>query len=122
MEKQKVTLKEVILAFIASTEPSVNAATSNHIYYADENAVWVVDGITHDADSSSRYAFRCHVDSIYGNGIDKSGERYEYGVIDHFIFDKDDEFFFDIGDAYIKRAEILEDIISKSEWIKKDEI
>lgn len=122
MEQQKVTLKDIILILISQIEPEIPTPNTFNIYYVDENAVWVVEHIVNDKESSSGYAFLCHVDSVFGNGIDKYGERYKYKTTDHFIFDKDDEFFLNIEDAYVKRAEILEDIISKSEWIKKDEI
>lgn len=112
MEKKTLNLKEVVL----------NALRGNEIrvYFADEDAVWEIENLMSDNDSSCELSFYCKVSSVYGNGLKDENNQYHYGDADNFIFRKNDlpKFFYKEEDAEIERASIIAKAMLEADWVE----
>lgn len=110
MEKKTLTLKEVILNAIRGNETT--------IYFADEDAVWKIDRLLWDINSSCGLSFCCKVSSVYGNRSKDGENQYHYGDTDDFIFSKNDipRFFYKEEDAEVERASIIAKAMMEADW------
>ena len=110
MEKKTLTLKEVILNTIRGNETT--------IYFADEDAVWKIQNLFFDIDSSCGLSFYCKVSSVYGNGSADGKNPYHYGDAGNFIFRKNDipRFFYKEEDAEVERSSIIAKAMMEADW------
>ena len=98
MNNDELTLEEVIMNFLLDK--------GQKIYFADEDAVWVIRNLRFNKDNTSGYAFRATVDSVWCNGERGDGNSYRYDDGEDLIFTKVDldvlgiKFFTDESKAY----------------------